>query len=274
MAGWLWLASGPICACSQPEAVIPATATPSGEVDFYVEACRTNPSFHGDTPDGPIFYCNPDGTVKSPFPEPPTRVVPTDTPIPSLSPARTLTPTATAQVGTAPPAPPTSTPTVTNTAPAAAPPTIATIDFTVTVLTVSGDQGGGTAHYTYRILNTGATPINLLDLVQQSWFSADSVFQGPPTDCGASGSVLGVTQILLPGQSYNGQFFASYAPEPQFWPQCVPLSSGWVIVEIHTREELTHLKHTRAEMTRSRSLANSFVEICHQGGVHFRAKAR
>lgn len=61
---------------ASPEAVIPATATPSAEADFYVQACRTNPSFHGDKPDGPFSYCNPDGTVKSPFPEPPTRVVP------------------------------------------------------------------------------------------------------------------------------------------------------------------------------------------------------
>lgn len=81
------------CACSPAESSGIATAsaavpTPTPTVDALAEACRQNPGFHGDGPNGPVFFCNEDGTVQSAIPDPPTRI-PTVTPTPRLSPSPT-----------------------------------------------------------------------------------------------------------------------------------------------------------------------------------------
>lgn len=87
--------------------------------------------------------------------------------------------------------------------------------------------------YTYTLSNIGNTPVELEHLVLQSWYSSDDVLGGGD-DCAAAGIVLG-PGTLLPGASITDIFSANLEPSPMFWPQCVNRSSGYVIVEVHTK---------------------------------------
>lgn len=171
---------------------------------------------------------------------------------PASTPTRSPSPTATfASLPTPTGGPPALTPTR---APAPTP-AVARTALTLHLTLGSYDPvtgSDGWSNYGVTLWNQGAEAVDLSELVQQSWYSLDAVLGGTD-DCGAAGHVIAPAD-LDPGGSISLPFGANLEPDPLYWPQCVNRTSGFVIVELHSRHSS---KYTAASWTVSYAVIRS-----------------